>query len=211
MTTGQQRSQSCDTSSVLPGFENYQRYWSKRHDCYAVNVKPGEFYVTAQSEAITTLLGSCISACIRDPIAGIGGINHFILPAEGGSKFFDSDSARYGAYAMEQLINTLMKFGGSKSRMEVKITGGASLIKGCREIGAYNIQFVLDYIKKEGLKLLSSDVGGEQARHVVYLPQSGRLLVKKLNQTETQPLSAEEARYQKQIKNSTIGGEVELF
>lgn len=196
---------------ALVGFEGFRRYWLKKMNCFAVKVKPGEFYVTRNQEALTTVLGSCIAACIRDPFVGIGGMNHFILPNDGGNQMALSDSTRYGSYAMEQLINEIMKFGGRRERMEVKITGGGNMMPGSNDIGAQNIQFVEEYLRYEGLNVVSSDVGGLQPRNVIYLPAEGRMLVKKLATIHNSKLLAAEGKFQKQIESDQVGGDVELF
>ncbi|WP_206064601.1 chemoreceptor glutamine deamidase CheD [Neptunomonas sp. XY-337] len=194
----------------LIGFEHYHRYWFRKCNCFAVKIKPGEFYVTRSAEAITTVLGSCVAACVRDPVAGVGGMNHFILPDSdtGGAL---SESSRYGAYAMEQLINEVMKFGGVRERLEIKVTGGGNMMQGMSDIGALNAQFVTDYLRMEGFHIVSSDLGGDNPRNVAYLPMEGRMLVKKLATLHNSKLLAAEGQYQQRIDTGAVGGEVELF
>ncbi|MGY8871170.1 MAG: chemoreceptor glutamine deamidase CheD [Pseudomonadales bacterium] len=197
---------------VLPGFENFNRYWLESRSCFAVKIKPGEYYVTQSNEAITTILGSCVAACVRDPITGVGGMNHFILPFAESNRATDwSDSSRYGAYAMETLINAVMKFGGVKERLEIKITGGGRMVQGMSDIGEQNIRFVTQYLLDEGFDILSADVGGEQPRNVVYLPQEGRMLVKKLATLHNKKLLAAESNFKNRLAAEPIGGDVELF
>lgn len=197
---------------VLPGFEGVNRYWLEQRNCFAVKVKPGEYYVTRSNEAITTILGSCVAACVRDPVTGIGGMNHFIFPSVDSSRETKwPDSARYGAYAMETLINTIMKFGGSRGRLEIKITGGGRMVQGMSDIGKQNIRFVTQYLRDEGFDILSEDTGGENPRNVVYFPKQGRLLVKKLATLHNVKLLAAEKNFKDKLAIQPIGGDVELF
>ena len=196
----------------LPGFEYFNRYWLQQCSCFAVKIKPGEFYVTNNHEAVTTVLGSCVTACIRDPVTGVGGMNHFLLPDfEDHRNTPFSDSARYGAFAMEKLINEVIKHGGQKKRLEVKIVGGGSMVRGMTDIGYQNVMFVMQYLSDEGLDITSADIGGERPRSVVYLPREGRLLVKKLKTLHNSKLFAVESKLKRQLASSLTGGTVELF
>ena len=145
---------------VLPGFEHINRYWDPVHRAYAVKLLPGEYYVTVEHEMIVTVLGSCVSACIRDPIRGIGGMNHFMLPA--GQREDDrwqygrmDAAARYGYYAMELLINTILKHGGNRAHLEVKIVGEGRILSHMTDIGQRNITFVREYLRTEGLQVVA--------------------------------------------------------
>ncbi len=196
----------------LPGFEHFNRYWLQQRSCFAVKIKPGEFYVTNNHEAITTVLGSCVTACIRDPVTGIGGMNHFLLPDTDDHRNTPfSDSARYGAFAMEKLINEVLKHGGYKQRLEVKIVGGGRMVRGMTHIGDQNVKFVMQYLEDEGLDITSADIGGEHPRSVVYLPREGRLLVRKLETLYNSQLLEAESRLKQQLASSHTGGTVELF
>src|SRR4051812_12738275 len=158
---------------VLPGFEQIQRFWEPDTQRWTVKILPGEYYVTRSDEAITTVLGSCISACIRDPVLRIGGMNHFMLPEdnsvrEPGARAPVVLSTRYGSHAMESLINDLLKLGGLRQRFEIKVFGGGRVLTAMTDIGARNIDFVKDYLTLERLPISAQDVGGEQPRKVVY-------------------------------------------
>ncbi|CAG0911784.1 unnamed protein product, partial [Cyprideis torosa] len=118
-------------TTVLPGFEHVARFWDTRLNDYLVKVKPGEYFVSQADEPISTTLGSCIAVCVRDPQAGIGGMNHFMLPAALGQSEdggWNSGSARYGNFAMEHLINTLFTRGARRQRLEFKIFGGGAVL-----------------------------------------------------------------------------------
>ena len=148
----------------LPGFEHINRYWDRRHKLYVAKILPGEFYVTSDSEKIATVLGSCVSACIWDAQIGIGGMNHFMLPNT--DKDHDkvvwgnvaSDATRFGNYAMEHLINELLKNGAKRHRLEAKVFGGAKVLRQMNDVGGKNADFVVEYLKDENIPLLSQDL-----------------------------------------------------
>jgi len=139
-----------------------------------VHVTQGESHVTADPQVVmTTVLGSCIAACIRDPHAGVGGMNHFLLPEGDGRG--GGDAVRYGAYAMELLINDLLKKGARRERLEAKIFGGAKLFDGLSDVGASNSAFAERFLRDEGIPIVSSSTGGVSARRVEFWPTSGRV------------------------------------
>ncbi len=139
-----------------------------------INIVQGEFRVSADPNVVlTTLLGSCVAACIRDPETGIGGMNHFLLPGGAGSA---RDSERMGVHLMELLLNGLMRMGASRDRLEAKIFGGARMMAGLSDIGAKNAEFAKHFLDYEGIKLLGADTGGTQGRRIAFQPHSGRAL-----------------------------------
>jgi len=141
-----------------------------------VHVTQGESHVTADPQVVmTTVLGSCIAACIRDPQAGVGGMNHFLLPDAGDGRGGGGDAVRYGAYAMELLINDLLKRGARRERLEAKIFGGAKLFDGLSDVGASNSAFAERFLRDEGIPIVSSSTGGVSARRVEFWPTSGRV------------------------------------
>lgn len=201
---------------ALPGFERINRYWDPVNGLHAAKILPGEFYVTTHEEMVVTVLGSCISACVRDPIFGIGGMNHFMLPGDSSqaSQAWGDDtvvSTRFGIHAMECLINDILKHGGSRKNLEVKITGGGKILAQMTDIGARNIRFVQEFIQAEGLRLLAEDVGDIYPRKVYYFPVTGKLRVKKLRTLHNQTIIERETSYQRELTRLPIGGEVELF
>jgi len=201
-----------EMGKCLSGFSHINRYWDKQNEIISAKILPGQFYVTGSNEAIVTVLGSCISACIRDPIAGIGGMNHFMLPADnsGGSTKL-SESARYGNFAMEMLINEILKNGGKKPNLEVKIFGGGKILKNMTDVGERNIEFALTYIKTEGLNLLSSDVGSPHPRKVYYFPDSGRVRIKKLRKLHNETVIERETDYMEGLIKKPVTSDIELF
>lgn len=149
-------------------------------DHEVISLFPGEYFVSRTPVVLSTLLGSCVAVCMRDPYVGIGGMNHFMLPAPGHSASSGAWSVktRYGSYAMETLINGIMKHGGHRNRLEVKVFGGAKLYEGADDIGATNVQWVLEYLDREGLRPIASDLGKDYSRSVFYYTDTGRLLMK---------------------------------
>lgn len=202
---------------ALPGFEHIRRAWHNAYEAFAARLNPGEYYVTACDEGIYTTLGSCISACIRDRVSGIGGMNHFMLPAsaaadaEGWKATSLSESTRYGNFAMEHMINEILKNGGKRQNLEVKIFGGGRVMKGMTDIGMRNITFAHDYIKTEGLKIVSEDVGDVFPRLVVYFPATGKVKVKRLRSLHNNVIVDQETRYLETIAAKPVSGEIELF
>ncbi|HEX2011061.1 MAG TPA: chemoreceptor glutamine deamidase CheD [Roseateles sp.] len=174
----------------------------------AVKVLPGEYFVDSEDLLVMTTLGSCIAACLWDRQAQIGGMNHFMLPEGTG------DSGRYGSYAMELLINEMMKRGAAKSRMEAKIFGGGAVIAGMNTInvGERNTNFVLDYLKTERIPVVSKDVLDVYPRKVCFLPHSGKAMVKRLAPTNTDALIQQDRAAAQQAQPVVAsGGSIDLF
>ena len=204
------------TAAVLPGFEHMRRFWDPTHACMTVKVLPGEFYVSAQEELVSTVLGSCVSACIRDSERRIGGMNHFMLPEPMSGERNDwsaaiGRAARYGSDAMEQLINTILKAGGRRDALTVKIFGGGRVLSQMTDVGQRNIAFVKRYLETEGLALVAEDVGDIYPRQLQFFPASGRVRVRQLRSQRDAELAATEQCYLKRLANDPIKGEVELF
>ncbi len=204
-------------SPSVEGFEAIKRYWDKQNNTVAVKLLPGEYYVTKENELITTVLGSCISACVRDPISGIGGMNHFMLPETTKNRLRDGveavvgNATRYGNYAMEHLINTILSNGGKRKNLEVKLFGGGKIIPTMSDVGARNIEFVLDYIDAEALRLLAQDLGDIYPRKVNFYPMTGKVKMKKIQDIHNETLAIRETRYGNSIKDMPVESEIELF
>jgi chemotaxis protein CheD len=174
----------------------------------AVKILPCEYFVHDEDILIMTTLGSCIAACLWDREAKVGGMNHFMLP-DG-----DAGSGRYGSYAMELLINEMIKRGATRSTMEAKVFGGGQVIDGMNSmnIGERNTAFVTDYLKTERIPIMSKDVLGIYPRKVCFLPASGKAMVKRLASSNTSALAAQDrAAVQQAAPQSTGGGSVDLF
>jgi chemotaxis protein CheD len=201
----------------LPGFEQFQRYWDRENGCWMVKILPGEYYVSRNDEAISTVLGSCVSACVRDPTRGLGGMNHFMLPADatvGPNDWLDPAvglATRYGSYAMESLINDLLKLGAARERLEIKLFGGGRILAAMTDVGGRNIEFIRNYMTLEGYRVAAEDLGGTQPRKVVYFPASGRARLRKLRPVENRIISHHEQLYLASLGKQAAGGDVELF
>ena len=183
-------------------------YYDAHFKNEAVKILPGEYFVFDEDILIMTTLGSCIAACLWDRDAKIGGMNHFMLPEGNG------DSGRYGSFAMELLINEMMKRGASKSRMEAKIFGGGAVISGMNSlnVGERNTNFVIDYLKLERIPIVSKDVMDVYPRKVCFLPASGKAMVKRLAPTNTDALVQQDrAAIQKVQPVASSGGSIDLF
>jgi chemotaxis protein CheD len=183
-------------------------YYDAHFQNEAVKVLPGEYYVDTEDLLVMTTLGSCIAACLYDRNAKVGGMNHFMLPEGAG------DSGRYGTYAMELLINEMMKRGATRMTMEAKIFGGGAVIAGMNSInvGERNTKFVMDFLQMERIPIVSKDVLEIYPRKVCYLPASGKAMVKRLAPTNAEALVQQDRlAAQKAAPATTGGGSVDLF
>lgn len=187
-------------------FRHVRRMRDSRFPHEIAAILPGEFFVSEGPMIVYTVLGSCISACIRDPVAGVGGMNHFMLP-EPKDAATDSwgESTRYGSFAMESLINEIIKRGGVRSRLEIKLFGGGRIYEGNIDIGARNIEWVLNYLKVEGFQPLKADLGDVFPRKVYYFTDSGRVLVKKIERLKNRTIMDREQEYAVKIRTASQG------
>jgi chemotaxis protein CheD len=188
------------------------RYFDRAFGTDAVKILPGEYFVTTSDVVLVTVLGSCVAACVRDREKGIGGMNHFMLPENGDAGVL-SPSARYGTYAMEVLLNHLMKLGARRQSLEAKVFGGGKVMASLSQsqVGERNSQFVLDYLAAEGIPVAARDLLNIYPRKVYYFPSSGRVMVKKLVRLHNDTLAEREREYQDRLAHGKVGGEVELF
>ncbi|WP_370682499.1 chemoreceptor glutamine deamidase CheD [Comamonas sp. GB3 AK4-5] len=185
-------------------------YFDPHFQFNAVKVLPGEYFVTSENMAIVTVLGSCIAACLWDSSLNVGGMNHFMLP--------DGDagdvSGRYGSYAMELLINEMMKLGARRESMQAKIFGGGAVMANftTMNVGERNTDFVTQYLNTERIPIVSEDVLDIYPRKVVYFPTTGKALVKRLAHAHPEELVAQERRGNAAtVAKSNAGGSVDLF
>ncbi|MES2901770.1 MAG: chemoreceptor glutamine deamidase CheD [Pseudomonadota bacterium] len=189
-------------------------YYDRTFDCNAAKILPGQYYYTAEDMLIVTVLGSCVSACIRDRSTGLGGMNHFMLPDGGGDAHSPvSASMRYGTYAMEVLINDLLKAGARRENMEAKVFGGGAVLRGFTAInvGERNAEFVISYLKTEKIRVLAEDLNDVHPRKVYFFPRSGKVLVKKLVAIHNDTLAKRELDYASRLKVEPVGGAIDLF
>jgi chemotaxis protein CheD len=164
-----------------------RHYFDREFDISAVKLLPGEYYVTSRDMVLTTVLGSCVSACVRDSSAGIGGMNHFMLPEDLDPTSRDAAAAmRYGVYAMEMLLNELFKGGARRERLEAKVFGGGAVLANMTmlNIGDRNADFVLRYLQTEQVRIAAQDLRGSLPRRINYFPVTGRVTVRKLRRQD---------------------------
>ena len=204
---------------AVPGFQGVHRFWDPVSARWTAKVLPGEYYVTRNDEAISTVLGSCIAACISDRRLGCGGMNHFMLPEDssgGGApdRWMDPASGlatRYGTHAMECLINELLKLGARREHFEIKLFGGGRILASMTDVGARNAAFVRQFLESEGLKVAAEDLGDIYPRRIIYFPESGKVRVRRLQPLEATAIADRERRYQGDLARNSSGGDVELF
>lgn len=189
-------------------------YYDRTFDRDAAKILPGEYYFTGKDMLIVTVLGSCVAACIRDRVSGVGGMNHFMLPDGGGDADSPvSASMRYGTYAMEILINDLLKAGAKRENLEAKVFGGGNVLRGfiAINVGERNAQFVRDYLRAENIRITAEDLNDIHPRKVYFFPRTGKVLVKKLKQMNNNTLVNREQDYASRLQTSKVSGDVELF
>lgn len=188
-------------------FSHIRRMRDSRFPHEIASILPGEFFVSREPMIVYTVLGSCISACIRDPLAGVGGMNHFMLPApkeHSSGDGWGGESTRYGSFAMEQLINEILKRGGSRARLEIKLFGAGKIYEGNIDVGARNTEWVLHYLKVEGYRLAKSDLGDVFPRKVYYFTDSGRVLMKKIERIKNHTIQDREHDYERRLESEQV-------
>jgi chemotaxis protein CheD len=200
------------TESVLPKTidgEELWRFLNPQDSNWYVQIMQGDSYVTSQpNEVLTTVLGSCIAACIRDPKAGVGGMNHFLLP-DGRSD--GHDARRFGVNAMEVLINGLIKLGGARERFEAKLFGGANVLPQLSDVGSRNVAFAKKYLGDEGIKLVGGDMGGSSPRRVQFWPVSGRVRQQEVRTDRKRLVECEISEARHEPLEAAASHDVELF
>jgi len=207
---------SPDLPPALPHFSHIRRTWDADLGMPVAKLLPGDYYVTRYNEAIFTVLGSCVSACVRERKLGIGGMNHFMLPLDrsGGTSAWAenlvSSATRYGNVAMERLINDIMLLGGQRENLEFKVIGGGKVLDMTLDVGARNAQFVRDYLKTEGFLISAEDLGDTFARKLFYSPSTGKVRVKRLTATVNRAVFEREREYAPTTAQ-VESGTVELF
>lgn len=184
----------------------------------AVKLQPGECYVTKNDEMLVTVLGSCIAACIRDPVAGVGGMNHFMLPEQAVGHEITRSSLNnpelcYGNWAMEHLINSIIKCGGMRNRLEIKLFGGGRVLANMvrMDIGQRNIEFVESFLANDELPVIAKDLGGNYPRKILYFAATGQAKMKKMGIASDANLVKQEKAYLDSLATKPSAGDVELF
>lgn len=189
------------------------RYHDRRLGAEMVNIVVGGCVVSDDPNVIiTTTLGSCVAACLYDPVAAIGGMNHFLLPEAGLDTL--SLASRYGSAAMEQLINRLLSVTGRRDRLRAKIFGGANVnltTLRSSNIGERNVEFVMEYLATEGIPTMGWDVGGVSPRAVRFFPTTGRSQRRLIGSEGVGDIARSESSFIERLRTTEIDGEVELF
>ncbi len=193
-----------------------KQFFDPRFGTNVTMVLPGRHHVsTSPDEMIVTLLGSCVAACVRDPIAAVGGLNHFLLPESDNGQWGNTADAamRYGNHAMETLINDIIKLGGARSRLEVKVFGGGQIIKGASatSVGQKNVEFIKRYLSNEGLPIAAEHLGGMAPRRIHYFPITGKVQMRLMQRNADKDLFKKEMAYRSEIKVEDDSGDAELF
>lgn len=197
---GSSRAASTADPEPRDTFAHIRRMRDARFPYEIAAILPGEFFVSREPMIVYTVLGSCIAACIRDPVVGVGGMNHFMLPEpKDGAGDSWGESTRYGSYAMESLINEILKRGGLKSRLEVKLFGAGKIYEGKIDVGARNAEWVLAFLKTEGMTPVKTDLGDVFPRKVYYFTDSGRVLMKKIERIKNLTIMERETQYAAKI------------
>ena len=191
-------------------------YFDREFASAAVKLLPNEYYVTPEDMVLSTVLGSCVAACVRDCVAGVGGMNHFMLPDDGsnGGSTAASASMRYGAYAMEMLLNELFKAGARRERLEAKVFGGGAVLANMTmlNIGDRNADFVLRYLQLEQVRVTAQDLRGALPRRVSYFPRSGKVMVRKLHRiNDAVQVRRDEQQLVQTLARQPMHNKVELF
>ncbi|MGA2551722.1 MAG: chemoreceptor glutamine deamidase CheD [Burkholderiaceae bacterium] len=203
-----------DTTRDFSGQKIPNTYFDRQFNLRAAKILPGEYYVTTHDMVLVTVLGSCVSACIRDRRTGSGGMNHFMLP-DGGVDSRDplSSTARYGVFAMEMLINELLKLGAARADLEAKVFGGGNVMAGFTQanVGQRNATFVREFLRIERIPLVAEDLLDIHPRKVYFFPATGRVLVRKLRELHNDTIRRRELDYSSELNRTDVSGAVELF
>lgn len=188
-------------------------YYDRTHEIDAAKILPGEYYATTRDMLLVTVLGSCVAACVRDKVKGIGGMNHFMLPDNTSEQSGWGVGGRYGTYAMEMLINQLQKLGAERRNLEAKVFGGGNVLSSMSttNVGELNARFVMNFLKTEKIPVAAKDLLDIYPRKVYFFPQTGRVLVKKLRKVHNHTIEDRETQYRSRLLSSAVEGDIELF
>lgn len=194
-------------------FESPIQYYDERFAIQAVKLLPGQYFVTSSNKMLVTVLGSCIAACLYDPVLNIGGMNHFMLPASNNGADVQEKAARYGVHAMEVLINDLIKLGASKKRLKAKIFGGGKVVPSFvqQDIGQINSDFIEKYLAAEEITILAKDLRADYARKIYFFPRDGGVLMKKIRTLKNATIVNRESQHRWELTQQVSSGDVDLF
>ncbi len=192
---------------------NGGRMFDRSLGCDTLRILPGDYYVTNEEIGLITVLGSCVAACIWEETSGVGGMNHFMLPDGGDDDPANSTSARYGLYAMEVLINDLLKSGARRSRMKAKLFGGGRVIRNMTtvNVGDRNAAFAIEFLRAENIPVIGQDLREAFARKVAFIPKTGKALVKRIDPHADNTIVEAEQKYGSKLAKQPVAGDIELF
>jgi chemotaxis protein CheD len=194
----------------LAGYEGINRHWNPKFQAPLARILPGEIYVTKEDEHISTLLGSCISVCMRDKLTGVGGMNHFMLPTKPTHNARSDEN--YGMYAIELLINGIIKNGGKRHNLECRIFGGGDVISNIsHRVGANNLAFTLNFLRNEKIPILSKNTGAKTAQMVYYHPLSGNAYAIQPGKEEASQVKKLEKTYLNKINKDMERDDITYF
>jgi len=187
-------------------------YYDRQFESDAVRILPGEYYFTNRNIIMTTVLGSCVAACIHDPVNKIGGMNHFLLPESANTSASTpaAESMRYGTFAMDTLINDTLKLGALRENLVAKVFGGGHVVEDMKtlKVGARNAKFVVNYLNEKGIKIVAEDMEDIHPRKICFSPVSGKVMVKKLKDSGFLPYVDLELAYRdsmyKSVQNDVL-------
>jgi chemotaxis protein CheD len=190
-----------------------QSHFDSQAGATAIWIFAGDFYVTSRSDVfLTSVLGSCIAVCMRDPVVGCGGMNHFLLPeGEPLDERFPGLALRYGSYSIERLINAIVSRGGRRDRLEIKAFGGANVLHQSNAVGSRNVEFIEGYFAREGLQVAASDLRGNFARKLRYYPASGRAQIAEVRDSDATAAFLAERKAVNRLHDQPIAGDIEVF
>lgn len=189
-------------------------YFDQQFHLPAVKLLPGHFVSTRAPSLLVTLLGSCVAACLRDPVSGVCGMNHFMLPEAQADAAPDLLGARFGVQAMELLILDMQKRGARRDRLQAKVFGAGSVLDGMSvvNVGELNAAFILRYLEVEHIPILAQDMLGPWARKVYFFTDSGKVMIRRLETDHARKLAVRERRYRETVdRNAGDTGSVDLF
>ena len=189
------------------------RYFDRDFKLESVKILPGQYHAASGPVGMSTVLGSCVSTCLWDPHTRIGGMNHFMLPGDNGTAASPvTKSARFGVYAMELLINDMLKIGAERRRLVAKVFGGGRVLRGfgTLDVGRRNCEFVLEFLKEEGVPVLAQDLLDNYPRKVHFSPESGKVLLKKLDRCG-EVVQRQEQEYLRSLGGDPEAGSIEIF
>lgn len=201
----------------ISDFDSPIEYYDKRFGVQAIKLLPGQYAVTQQEKLLVTVLGSCVAACVFDPSNGVGGMNHFMLPSinKTANELERSEcmSTKYGIYAMEVLVNELVKSGAEKRRLQAKVFGGGRVVPSFiqHDVGRFNAEFVVNFLNTERIPIVASDLCEEYARKIYFFPATGSVFMKRIHELNNSTIIERESQHRWKLSENPVVGSIDLF